>query len=281
MRRANWVALVRGSSKKAGLTALLFIAILGIALTIWTLYYQYAYYRCHKAPSPTACEQWLPLERFACDHELPDTWVMRSCGQLAARHFLGVGRPKDQAQAIPFFRRDCVSSIWGDVGSCVMTWGYYTDAYFEPHYVMGWSGRFKGPDYLPHWARPVDDVMRDAEAACASRFAGDGYDPKKVELLHQTFCSELPVAKGARDDAARGAKDLLRRCTAGNENACHLAGFVVGFGIGVPRQVQRGRDLLKRACELGSTMACEQSAKGDTFAKALDRIDAASAIPAR
>jgi len=280
MRRANWVALVRGSSKRAGLTALLLMTILGIALTTWTAYYQYANYRCRKVPSATACEQWLPLERFACDHELPDSWVLGSCGQLAIRHYAGVGRPKNEAQAIPFFRRDCVSSIWGDVGSCMLTWAYYSDAYFEPHYVMGWSGRFTGPDYLPHWARPADDVMRDAEAACASGFVRDGHPPKTLELL-QTFCSKLPAARGARDDAAREAKDLLRRCTAGNENACHLAGFVVGFGIGVPRQVQRGRELLKRACELGSSMGCEQSAKGHTFAKALDTIDAASASPAR
>jgi hypothetical protein len=146
-----------------------------------------------------------------------------------------------------------------------MTWSNYVNALNVPHYIISWGGP-TGPSpsvgYLPQWARELNDVLDDASRLCITDFrAGVVASPTHHELL-RTFCGDLPRARAARDDAEAAYPGLAEQCERHNREACGLLGQILAYGVGVKRDIARGRDLLTRACRDGYALACSDTTIG-------------------
>ncbi len=46
-------------------------------------------------------------------------------------------------------------------------------------------------------------------------------------------------------------------CASGNQDGCALQGFLYAFGLGVPADPARGKDLMARSCEAGNSIGCD------------------------
>ena len=76
-----------------------------VVLGAWTINYSYYNHRCFQAKQERGCERFVPMEKWVCGHELPQTMLLGGCGMVAARYSFGVGVPKDLAQSIAYSRR--------------------------------------------------------------------------------------------------------------------------------------------------------------------------------
>ena len=56
-------------------------------------------------------------------------------------------------------------------------------------------------------------------------------------------------------------RELERGCEADVAPACDALGSLHARGLGVERDVKRGFELYKKACELGSRLACARASK--------------------
>jgi len=237
-------------------------ALLGAAATIlamiaWMGLYEYRVRVCIDRGTAAACRGVSRLEDWSCDRGVGDSVFVGGCFGVARRHMFGAGALKDDRLAIAFFRRACLSD--GGRG-CVMTWSNYVDAIDTPHYVMSWGGP-TGPmpndAYLPEWARDLNAVLADANQLCVTDFRDGIVASMKHHELLQSFCRDLPRARAARDDAKAAYPELVALCERHSREACGLSGQILAYGLGVKRDIPRGRDLLSRACSDGYELACK------------------------
>jgi hypothetical protein len=259
--RGVWLGSVAGA-----------LAIGGLA---WTFYYKRAGH-CPSGPTP-GCARFVVLESMACDHGLPGSLLLGSCARVGARYLEGDGVTKDVAQAITYLRRACVGSISND-GACVLAWSYYLDGFSSPHYVLGWSGHFSGRTYTPNWGRELRLVQIEAESLCANADTSHELPVDRRGLVLR-FCQTLSQSRLAEDDAARHVPELLQLCEAGRKGACLLGGTAVALGLGAPPDYARGRALMRRACDLGCSVDCDELRKdgtrGSTVLDLAERVRAA------
>jgi hypothetical protein len=261
----------------AALGAIALVATLGLGG--WSFYYGRVDSLCFAGRRTSGCDRFVRLEQFVCDHGLPATnWIVGGCSKLGARYFLGAGVPKDLAKSIAFDRRGCLARLdFLSGASCTMTWSAYSGAFSDPHFLMYWSGHYDGPEYTPNYARPLEIVLAEAEALCANNFDGRSYRADLRELLGR-FCDDLLRARPAFEDARDNGPELLRRCESGNPDACLLAGTILSYGIGAQRDVDRGKTLLRRACDKHREIACDAiGASGKAPDRLLELLEAAIA----
>lgn len=227
-----------------------------LALIVWLSYYSHHSRVCMERRTMAGCDRFISLERFACDHGVGESFLVGGCFALMRRNEVGVGLPKDPQQATAYARRACVASYGR---GCTLAWSWYGTAFGTPHEIMMWGGP-TGPSpsqaYLPQFARDLDDVLADAAALCASDFReGVAQSGRHHELLRR-FCDDLTRARAARNDARAHLLELVQQCESQSPGACAIAGQLLTFGIGVNRDMMRGKALLTRACREGIATAC-------------------------
>jgi TPR repeat protein len=108
--------------------------------------------------------------------------------------------------------------------------------------------------------------------------AGDGRACVSVGRLVTN--ESWPDRDAARaEEAYRIALPLLQRgCDGRDARPCATLSGVYGYALGVPRDVARSYDVLRRACELGDRRACRDA--GSTYGHGRDELPANQALAA-
>mgnify|MGYP000310999242 CR=1 FL=1 len=248
---------VIGSRQKNANRWYLFLLLLGlvpICLIGWIVYYQVQSYACFSWR--TGCDRVVATEEFVCAHNLPGTFLFGGCGSLGARYLTGGEVPRDVSRAMDLLEKACFNRFerYGE-GGCLLLSFKYQEAFDSPRYVMIWGGHGDEPTWESLGHPGVNRTLVDAEHRCATDFPGEKLERQRHDLL-RTFCSALPNARLAVAHAHKEGPTFVRSCESGHKQGCLLAGIVLALGVGVPRDLERGKALLKRACDQGSTTAC-------------------------
>jgi len=71
---------------------------------------------------------------------------------------------------------------------------------------------------------------------------------------------------------------LLEQCQRHNPRACGLVGQLLTYGVGIKRDLVRGKDLLARACKDGYALACEDLGSDQRPPPMLDQLERAEKL---
>jgi len=118
------------------------------------------------------------------------------------------------------------------------------------------SGPYQDATYQD-WHRNLTGVRAEAQRRCADGHLVVSLHPARRDLV-AGLCDDLPASQQAAEDAASNAALLKHACDAGRAGACLLQGTAVQLGIAGARDEFGATVLLRRACELGSDMGCEE-----------------------
>lgn len=160
-----------------------------------------------------------------------------ACVRLGGTELEGQGTPKDQAKALELFKTACEK---GSVRGCRAAAGLMLDA--EPSDLAG--------------AMPL------ARKACEGKYDDScfvlGIALFREKKDYKSALSHLEAACQDPKFEKRGP-------------ACNIAGAIVFDGLGMPKDIARGRDLFEKACESKSGDGCFNLANIHTLGQGVPR----------